>query len=126
MMVARNFDAYKIYGIVVNFKEYAFFNAQKIWGAPAGIGQQRNFGTLIPQGYDYDAVDGRRMRRLTMRYQSKQKGDPMIKTMINGGIEGYVNNIITNKREIYMNTMAYVGVETFGLNGYFNVTVSGV
>lgn len=83
--LARNFRSYNIYGIQVNFKNYSYFNPQKIWGAPAGIGPYRNFAVAIPQGFDYDAVTGRRMKRMDLRYQAQQQGDPMIDISITGG-----------------------------------------
>lgn len=119
--LARNFRSYNIYGIQVNFKNYAFFNAQKIYGAPAGVGQYRNFAVAIPQGFDYDAVTGRRMKRMDVRYQAQKQGDPMIDIVMTGGFGLPVKT--SQKKELVVSHESYIGLETFGLNGYFKVSV---
>lgn len=120
--LARNFKAYDIYGLKVDFKNYSFFNAQKIWGAPAGIGQYRNSAIAIPQGFEYDTETGRRMRRLTLRYQAIKKGDPMIDISITGGFGVPVKT--TQEKILEVSHEAYIGLETYGLNGYFKVAVA--
>lgn len=114
--INRNFKAYDVHGITVNFKTYDYFSSANIYGGAPNSGYWNNAGLMIPRGDGIDPDTGLNVPRFSVRWQGQSEQDAPIKVRPTGG---WAPTPTDDIEHLLISHVATKGVQMFGLNGYF-------
>lgn len=110
----RNFKAYNIHGIQMNFFTYDYFSSANIYGAPINTGYYNNAALHIPRGFGVDK-NGTNVPRFDVRWQGQSAQDAPIRVRATGGLAPVPTNDV---EELVISHVTYKGIQAFGMNGY--------
>ncbi len=113
--INRNFKAYDVHGIQLNFKTYDYFSSANINGAPINSGYYNNAGLLIPRGDGVDPDSGTNVPRFNIRWQGQSEQDAPIRVRATGGLAPQPTD---DTEKLVISHVTTKGLQAFGLNGY--------
>ena len=113
--INRNFKAYDVHGIQLNFKTYDYFSSANINGAPINTGFYNNAGLLIPRGDGVNPEDGTNVPRFNIRWQGQSEQDTPIRVRATGGLAPTPTD---DTEKLVISHVTTKGLQAFGLNGY--------
>jgi len=113
--INRNFKAYDVHGIKVNFMTYQYFSSANVYGTPVNSGFYNNAGLLIPRGDGVDPGDGTNVPRFNIRWQGQSEQDAPIRVRATGGLAPTPTD---DTEKLVISHVTTKGLQAFGLNGY--------
>jgi hypothetical protein len=113
--INRNFKAYELHGIQLNFMTYDYFSIANVFGGQPNSGLYNNACAMIPRGDGVNPEDGTNVPRFQVRWQGVSEGASAIKLRLTGGYAPVPTNDTEN---LVVSTVATKGLQAFGINGY--------
>jgi len=113
--INRNFKAYELHGIELDFMTYDYFSVANINGGAPNSGLYNNAALLIPRGDGVNPEDGTNVSRFQIRWQGVSEGEAPIKLRLTGGLAPVPTN---DTEELVVSTVTTKGLQAFGINGY--------
>lgn len=113
--INRNFKAYDLHGIKLNFYTYNYFSAANIFDASPNTGLFNNAGLMIPRGEGIHPETGVNVPRFSVRWQGVSEGDSPIRLRYTGGLAPIATD---DTEKLVISTVTTKGIQVFGLNGY--------
>jgi hypothetical protein len=123
MSVAANFRSYSIYGLQLNFMDYAYFNSAQVWGIDPSYNYRKNTALNIPQGLGTDFKTGERIPHFGIRYTTvdgRPEGD-MIKVIKTGGLAPVPTD---QELSVTVSHTTNKAVQVFAANGYLKIDLN--
>jgi hypothetical protein len=113
--INRNFKAYSLHGIKLNFMTYDYFSTANIAGGTPNSGLWNNAALIIPRGDGIDPETNVNVPRFSVRWQGVSEGQSPIKLRLTGGYAPVPTDDI---ERLVVSSVTTKGLQAFGLNGY--------
>lgn len=113
--INRNFKAYELNGIELDFYTYDYFSTANVFGGASNSGLYNNAALLIPRGDGVNPEDGTNVPRFQIRWQGVNENESAIKLRLTGGYAPVPTN---DEENLVVSTVATKGLQAFGINGY--------
>lgn len=120
--INRNFKAYDLHGIELDFFTYDYFSQANMYGGPVNSGLWNNAAALIPRGDGVNPEDGTNVPRFVIRWQGINENESAVRLRVTGGLAPVPTDDTEN---LVVSTVATKGLQAFGINGYQYLQLAG-